>query len=41
MAPPEFLLASLGTCADFYAAQYLRARSLPAEGLTVKVVAAE
>ncbi|MFN0167565.1 MAG: OsmC family protein [Bryobacteraceae bacterium] len=39
MTPPEFLLASLGTCAGFYAAQYLRARSLPAGGLTVKVVA--
>ena len=39
MTPPEFLLASLGTCAGFYAAQYLRARSLPAAGLTVKVEA--
>jgi len=29
MTPPEFLLASLGTCAAFYAAQYLRTRSLP------------
>ncbi len=39
MAPPEFLLASLGTCAAFYAVQYLRARSLPAEGVSVKVTA--
>ncbi len=39
MTPPEFLLTSLGTCAGFYAAQYLRARSLSAEGLTVRVVA--
>ena len=39
MSPPEFLLASLGTCAAFYAAQYLRARSLPADGLQVRVSA--
>ena len=39
MTPPEFLLVSLGTCAGFYAAQYLKARSLPAEGLRIKVVA--
>lgn len=37
MTPPEFLLASLGTCAGFYAVQYLRARSLPADGLEVRV----
>ncbi len=37
MTPPELLLASLGTCAGFYAVQYLKARSLPAEGLTVRV----
>jgi uncharacterized OsmC-like protein len=39
MSPPEFLLASLGTCAAFYAAQYLRTRSLPADGLQVRVSA--
>ncbi|MGO9095476.1 MAG: OsmC family protein [Bryobacteraceae bacterium] len=39
MTPPEFLLASLGACAAFYAAQYLRARSLPTEGLQVRVSA--
>ena len=39
MSPPEFLLASLGTCAAFYALQYLRARSLPVEGLEVRVTA--
>lgn len=39
MSPPEFLLASLGTCAAYYAAQYLRARSLPADGLQVRVSA--
>ena len=31
MTPPEFLLVSLGTCAGFYAAQYLKTRSLPEE----------
>lgn len=39
MSPPEFLLASVGTCAGFYAAQYLRTRSLPLEGLSVHVSA--
>lgn len=38
MTPPEFLLASLGTCAAYYALQYLRSRSLPTEDLRVKVV---
>jgi uncharacterized OsmC-like protein len=37
MTPPEFLLASLGTCAGFYAVQYLKARNLPADGLQVTV----
>ena len=39
MTPPEFLLVSLGTCAGFYAAQYLKVRSLPANGLRLKVTA--
>ena len=39
MTPPEFLLVSLGTCAGFYAAQYLKTRSLPGRGLEVKVSA--
>jgi len=39
MTPPELLLASLGTCAGFYAAEYLRTRSLSAEGLEIKVSA--
>jgi putative redox protein len=39
MTPPEFLLASLGTCAGFYAAQYLKTRSLSADGLEVTVAA--
>ena len=39
MTPPEFLLVSLGTCAGFYAAQYLKTRNLPDQGLEVKVTA--
>ena len=39
MTPPEFLLVSLGTCAGFYAAQYLKTRHLSVEGLEVKVAA--
>lgn len=39
MTPPEFLLAALGTCAGYYAAEYLKTRSLPAEGLEVRVSA--
>jgi putative redox protein len=39
MTPPELLLASLGTCAGFYAAQYLRVHKLPVDGLTVRVQA--
>jgi uncharacterized OsmC-like protein len=37
MTPPELLLASLGTCAGFYAAQYLKTRNLSASGLEVTV----
>jgi uncharacterized OsmC-like protein len=37
IAPPEFLLASLATCAGYYALEYLRTRSLPTEGLSVQV----
>ena len=39
MTPPELMLASLGTCAGFYAAEYLRTRGLSAEGLEVRVTA--
>lgn len=39
MTPPEFLLASLGTCAAFYAAEYLRTRNLAGEGVAVSVEA--
>lgn len=37
MTPPELLLASLGTCIGYYAAEYLKARQLPTAGLTVSV----
>ena len=39
MTPPEFLLVSLGTCAMYYAANYLRMQNLPADGMTVSVEA--
>lgn len=39
MTPPEFLLTALGTCAGYYAAEYLRTRGLPDAGLTVRVSA--
>ncbi len=39
MAPPELLLASLGSCAEFYAVQYLRARNLNESGMEVTVTA--
>jgi putative redox protein len=39
MAPPEFLLASLGSCAAFYAAEYLRTRNLAQSGVEVSVTA--
>lgn len=39
MTPPELLLASLASCAGFYAAQYLRKFKLATEGTRVRVVA--
>lgn len=39
MTPPELLLASLGSCAGFYAAQYLRKHKLFTEGTVVRVTA--
>ena len=41
MTPPELLLASLGSCAGFYAAQYLKKRQLSMEGTIVRVTAAK
>ena len=39
MTPPEFLLASLGSCAAFYAVQYLKTRKLGGDGVEVTVTA--
>jgi uncharacterized OsmC-like protein len=39
MTPPELLLASLASCAAFYAAEYLRTRSLAQTGVEVSVTA--
>ena len=39
MTPPELLLASLASCAGFYAAQYLRKLKLATEGTRVRVLA--
>lgn len=39
MTPPELLLASLGTCAAFYAAYYLNYNKLSTAGLEVTVTA--
>ncbi len=39
MTPPELLLASLGSCAAFYAAEYLRTRNLAHSGVEVTVTA--
>ncbi len=39
MTPPELLLASLGSCAAYYAAQYLRNQHLATEGTRVRVTA--
>jgi len=39
MTPPELLLASLGSCVGFYAAQYLRKHKLATEGTRVRVIA--
>jgi uncharacterized OsmC-like protein len=39
MTPPELFLAALGSCAGFYAAQYLKKRKLATEGTRVRVTA--
>lgn len=39
MTPPELLLASLGSCAAFYAAQFLKTRNLAETGVEVTVTA--
>ena len=37
MTPPELLLASLGSCAGYYAAQYLRKNKIAYEGTRIRV----
>jgi uncharacterized OsmC-like protein len=39
MTPPELFLASLASCAAFYAAQYLAVRNLASGGIEVEVEA--
>jgi putative redox protein len=39
MTPPELLLGSLGSCAAFYATQYLKNHELATEGTVVRVSA--
>jgi uncharacterized OsmC-like protein len=39
MTPPELLLASLGSCAAFYASAYLKKKGLPREGVEVRATA--
>jgi len=39
MTPPELLLASLGSCAGFYAAAYLKKHNLADTGTRVRVTA--
>ncbi|HUK42914.1 MAG TPA: OsmC family protein [Candidatus Bathyarchaeia archaeon] len=39
MTPPELLLASLGSCATYYAVDYLKRNRLEQEGVTARVTA--
>jgi uncharacterized OsmC-like protein len=39
MTPPELMLASLGSCAGFYAVQYLKTRNFAESGVEVSVTA--
>ena len=39
LTPPEFLLAALGSCAAYYAVEYLKARKLADSGTQVHVTA--
>jgi putative redox protein len=39
MTPPELLLASVATCAGYYAVEYLKARHLSTDGVRVRVTA--
>jgi len=39
MTPPELMLASLATCAGYYAVEYLKGRKLASSGTRVRVTA--
>jgi putative redox protein len=39
MTPPELLLSALGTCAGYYAVEYLKARGLECRDVAVRVTA--
>jgi uncharacterized OsmC-like protein len=39
MTPPELMLASLGSCAAYYAVEYLKTRGLSESGVEVSVTA--
>ena len=39
MTPPELMLASIGSCAGYYAVEYLNTRGLPSKDLVVRVTA--
>src|SRR5947209_2234410 len=39
MSPPELMLASVATCAGYYALQYLLARKMSTADLTIQVAA--
>jgi putative redox protein len=39
MTPPELLLGALGSCAAYYAVEFLRTRKLAESGVTVRVTA--
>jgi uncharacterized OsmC-like protein len=39
MTPPELFLSSIGTCAGYYALEYLKSQAIPAAGLRVRVSA--
>ena len=39
MTPPELMLASLGSCAAFYAVDYVKRQKLAVDGLKVQVTA--
>lgn len=39
MTPPEILLSALGTCAAYYAVDYLKARQLECKDLAIRVTA--